>query len=160
MGLNFGLRPRLELDVPGNAAGLGKQIREASTVYASTVVGNYLVIKIPEERQHYWSPQLQVEMEDRSGVVHVNGLFTPMPSVWTLFAGAYGLILVLGFFGTIYGLAQLQLGHPPRGLWSCPVAIALVAGVYGAALFGQRVGHEQTEELAAFLRRCLEEAAS
>lgn len=160
MGLSFGLRPRLHLDVPGTAGELGQRIRGASQAYTSHVVGNYLVIKIPEERQHYWSPQLQVEMEDRDGTVHVNGLFTPMPSVWTMFAGAYGLILVLGFFGTIYGLAQLQLDSTPHGLWSFPVAMGLIAVVYGAALFGQRVGHEQTEELAAFLRHCLEEAPS
>jgi uncharacterized integral membrane protein len=160
VGLTFGLRPRLQLDVPGTAGELGQRIREASTAYTTTVVGNYLVIKIPEQRQHYWSPQLQVEMEERDGTVHVNGLFTPMPAVWTLFAGAYAFILVLGFFGTIYGLAQLQLKHPPYGLWSFPITLALIAAVYGAALFGQRVGHEQTEELAAFLHHCLKGPAS
>jgi len=80
-----------------------------------------------------------------------------MPAVWTLFAGVYALVLVLGFFGTIYGLAQWQLDQPPYALWSFPATLLLIGSVYAAAMVGQRLGNEQTRELTAFLHHCLEQ---
>ena len=156
MALTLGLRPRLILEALGTASDLGEKIKNSAKDLAVSVAGSYLVIKIPHERRHYWSPQLQVGLDDRDGRVQVNGLITPMPAVWTMFAGIYALILVLGFFGTMYGLAQWQLGHSPFALWSFPLTLLLLGGVYGAALVGQRIGHDQTEELTAFLRGCLE----
>ena len=155
MPLTLGLRPRWILDAPGTADEVHARIRETASVYTVEAADRYLVIKTPKDRQHFWSPQLQVELEDRDGAVHVNGLITPMPSVWTMFALTYGTIVVLGFFGGVFGLAQLQLGQAPYGLYSIPVAALLLAAVYGAAQVGQRLGHEQMEELTEFLEACL-----
>ena len=110
------------------------------------------MIKIPEERQHYWSPQLQLTLEERNdGGVRVNGLITPMPSVWTLFAGGYGISAALGPFVGTFGLAQWQLGHKPWALLAFPVAMLLIALLYLAARYGQHLGEEQTRELTGFV---------
>lgn len=157
MPITLGLRPRLKFNVPGDSETMSQKIREAYSEYNVTVTDSYLVINIPKERQHYWSPHLQVELEDNDGEVLVSGLITPMPAVWTMFAGMYSLILVLGFFGTIYGLAQKQLGQAATGLWSIPISILLLACVYAAAMIGQRIGRKQTEELVQFLHACADQ---
>ena len=157
MAITLGLRPRIRFEVAGEATALAGRVRQASADYQVTVAGTYVVVRIPDERQHYWSPQLQVTLEDHHERVLVSGLITPMPAVWTLFAGIYALVLVLGFFGTIYGLAQWQLDQPPYALWSFPATLLLIGSVYAASMVGQRLGNEQTRELTAFLHHCLEQ---
>ncbi len=160
MPLTLGLRPRLELNVPGGKAVQIDAIRSVDGRCTVTRVQSYLVITIPESRQHFWSPQLQVEIEETPEGLSVRGLITPMPAVWTLFAAMYGVILVFGFFGTMFGLAQLQLGQPPHGLWSIPAASAALFAVYAAALAGQHLGRNQTRELVSLLREMLGPAAA
>jgi len=157
MPIALGLRPRLRLNVPGTADAIAARVQAASGDYGVTALGTYLVISIPPEQRHYWSPQLQITLEDHDGGVHVSGLITPMPAVWTLFAGLYALVVTLGFFGTIVGLAQLTIDRHPNFLWCAPITAILLAVIYAAARLGQKLGHEQTEELTAFLHRCTEQ---
>ena len=133
MPITLGLRPRLDFVVPGKANALAERVRQEPSDYDIMVVGTYIVVRIPESRRHIWSPQLQVTLEDQDDKVYVNGLITPMPEVWTFFVGVYALISVLGFFGTIYGLAQWQLDHTAYALWSFPVTLLLLGCVYAAA---------------------------
>jgi hypothetical protein len=160
MPVTLGLRPKLQFDVEGTSPEICRQIRDAQSIYPVTALDHYLVITIPQERRHYWSPQLQIELEDNgNGTVHVSGLITPMPAVWTLFAGIYTTILVMGFFGLMFGLAQLQLDITPAwGMWSLPLSAGLIGLVYAAAMIGQSIGREQTRELTAFLDQCLSAA--
>ena len=90
-----------------------------------TVSGYYVVLRVPEEHQHLGSPQLSFEIEaDTEGAV-LNGLFMPLPSVWTAFMALYGLIVFGGFCGAVYGYAQFQLGHSPIAWWSLPLTLLL-----------------------------------
>ncbi|MFT5130005.1 MAG: hypothetical protein ACI8W8_003634 [Rhodothermales bacterium] len=155
MPITLGLRPIIKLEASGTVADVTRRIREAPTDYNVTVANQYILVKIPESRRHYWSPQLQIEIEEHESGTRLTELITPMPSVWTLFAMSYIAVLVLGVFGSIVGLAQLQLDQDAPWLWSLPAAALLIACIYGAAKIGQRIGRAQVEELTAFLRGCL-----
>jgi len=157
MPLTLGLRPKLRFTVTREVNTCREVLLQAASDYAVTSSGQYLVVQIPKERQHYWSPNLQISLDAAEEQTQVNALITPMPAVWTLFAFSYILILTLGFFGTLYGLAQWQLKQPAPGLWALPITLGLIAVVYSAALIGQRIGHAQTEELTNFLHQSLEE---
>ncbi len=50
------------------------------------IVMHHIVLDIKKEENHFWSPQLHLEIEketDKSSVV--KGLFGPKPQVWTFF---------------------------------------------------------------------------
>ncbi|MBU0676673.1 MAG: hypothetical protein KJ626_01020 [Verrucomicrobia bacterium] len=152
MAMTLRLRPKLEFTLTGTVAQVVVRLRDTSSDYIITVVDNYVIIALPAARRHYWSPQLQVSLDDEGEHVHVHGLVTPMPTVWMLFAGIYTAIVTLGFFATMFGLAQHHVGQKPMGLWAVPISLFLIGVVYIAARIGQRIGREQTEELTAFLR--------
>lgn len=155
MKFHLGLRPHFEQSVPGSVESLAAQIKNATSIFKVTVAGSYIVIAMPDIEQHFWSPQMQLNLEEQDGSVTIHGLITPMPAVWTMFAIAYLAVIVLGFFGTIYGMAAKQLGASSLFLWSGPAALALLGLIYAAAHVGQRLGRAQTVDLQHFLERAL-----
>ena len=158
MALTLGLRPRLRFSSERTPEECRDLLLRVATEYAVSAFPRYLIVQIPESQQHYWSPHLQLTLDpDEKGQTLIRGLITPRPTVWTLFAGFYGVILVLGFFASVYGLAQWQLNHPTAWVWSPVISACLLAVVYGAARVGQQLGRTQTEELLKFLQGCLTE---
>jgi hypothetical protein len=149
MPISLGLRPIIKLEAAGTVTDVTRRICETPTDYIVTVVNQYIIVKIPESRRHYWSPQLQIEIQAHESGTRITELITPMPSVWTLFAMSYIALLVLGFFGGIVGLAQLQLGQDAPWLWSLPTVAVLIACIYGAAKIGQRIGRAEVDKLTA-----------
>lgn len=157
------LRPPLRLHSPLSMDEILNRLRETlaaeATSVTATIVGSYVVLRIPEDRLHYWSPQLSLTLEtdeDKAGT-SVHGLFMPQPSVWTLFVGFYAVIVFAGFCGGIYGFAQRHLEQPAYALWAIPAAILLVFLVYSAASMGQHMGRDQMEELRLLLMDVLGE---
>ena len=61
-----------------------------------TRVDDHVFIKFPKDKQHFWSPQLHLEInkvDDNSSTLH--GLFGPNPTVWTLFMFLHFLRLII-----------------------------------------------------------------
>jgi len=54
MAIALGLRPRLRFEVAGESSALARRVQQASAAYQVTVAGTYVVVRIPDERQHYW----------------------------------------------------------------------------------------------------------
>lgn len=116
------------------------------------------VLRFPEERRHFWSPQLSLTVESIDEDEHrtrVRGVFSPHPQVWTAFVFVYLTLFVLGFFGLMYGFAQLGLGHRPDALLVPAVTSVLGAGVYAASFVGQGLGAEEMYHLRASLDDCM-----
>jgi hypothetical protein len=112
---------------------------------------HHLVLKIPYEEQHFWSPQLTISFEaQEEGGVLVRGLFGPRTTVWMMFIFFYFL---LGFIATIVmimGFAQMNLGLSAGILWLLPVIGAIVLAMYLSAKAGQRMGQLEMERLYVF----------
>lgn len=156
------LRPPLRLHSPLSQDEIITRLREklasGETPITATIVGGYIVLRIPEDQMHYWSPQLSVNLEAEGSGTSVHGLFMPQPSVWTLFVWIYAVIVFAGFCGGIYGFAQRHLEQPAHALWGIPVALILVFLVYSAASMGQHMGRDQMEDLRQVLLDVLGEA--
>jgi hypothetical protein len=119
------------------------------------------VLSFPEERRQFWSPQLGLTVESIDGAEHatrVRGVFSPQPQIWTAFVFVYLTLFVLGFFGLMYGFAQLALDHAPNALLVPLVTTVLAAGAYAATFVGQGLGAEEMYHLRAYLDDCLFEA--
>jgi hypothetical protein len=64
-----------------------------------TRVDAHVFNKIPKQKQHFWSPQLHLEINedyDEKKTSMIYGLFGPNPTVWTMFMFFH--FVVAGFF--------------------------------------------------------------
>ena len=111
------------------------------------IVDNHVIIKVPKADQHYWSPQLTLELEDKEESTLIRGLFGPKPGVWTMFVFFYSAIGFLTLMGLIFGLSQMMLDMNPFGLWSVPAGGFLLIGLFIMSKIGQRLGQEQMRQM-------------
>ncbi|WP_396601995.1 GTP-binding protein [Algibacter sp. R77976] len=94
------LRPRFKMEIPRiNEAILSdfENVKNTQSEFIVTRVDDHVFIKFPKEKQHFWSPQLHLEInkvDDNSSMLH--GLFGPNPTVWTLFMFLH--FIVAGLF--------------------------------------------------------------
>lgn len=83
------LRPRFKIDLQRNNELVLKDFESQKKVQSEFIVtriDNHVFIKYPKEKQHFWSPQLHLEIDqvdNNSSLLH--GLFGPNPTVWTMF---------------------------------------------------------------------------
>ncbi|MEZ5199049.1 MAG: hypothetical protein R2764_22500 [Bacteroidales bacterium] len=119
------------------------------------VVQEHAFIRIPEKDQHYWSPELHVWAREQDDETIVYGVMGPKPKIWTMFMFFYTAVLTSTFFGVSYGIIQYILGIKADFLWSIPLGILAIAGVYAAAKYGQYKGKEQMEVLRQFLEEAV-----
>ncbi len=74
-----------------------ENVKNTQSEFIVTRVDDHVFIKFPKEKQHFWSPQLHLEInkvDDNSSMLH--GLFGPNPTVWTLFMFLH--FIVAGLF--------------------------------------------------------------
>ena len=154
------LRPRFELELPYLPADLQQHLRDhmhrPDVKIDASILDQYAVMRVPENDQHFWSPQLNLTWDEtETPPTFLHGRFSPRPSVWTMFAFFYVASVFLGVMGLIFGLAQLQLGKYPGGLWAVPISMVFVILAYIIAYSGQKLGEEQMDELRSELDQAL-----
>lgn len=112
--------------------------------------GNHIVLKIAEEEQHYWSPQLNLGLEENEDGTLVRGMYGPAPSVWTLFAFGYfalaAAFVVTGIAAYSYHALQIE----SKLVWFLPGYTLAALLLYVIAQFGQKLAAEQTYTLHHF----------
>ncbi len=134
-------------------------LKEDGAPIKGLVVDHHVVLKIPQEEQHFWSPQLSLEVEaaeEGEGAL-IRGLYGPNPSVWLLFVFLYSAIGAISLFIAITGFSQLSLGMSAPALWGLPVAAGLAIFLYFSAKAGERLGREEMHRLQAFMDQALGE---
>ncbi len=152
----FGLEVDCELEVVKSALESGLERR------AGELEGDFTkrhgVIRFPEDERRIFTPQLSLTLEqhdDAQPHTRVFGLFSPHPHVWLAFVFSHLALFCTGLFASMYGMAQLALGHSPMALLIPVVCAVLAAGVYGASFIGQGLALEQMYLLRSFLDECL-----
>lgn len=151
------IRPRFQQEVPLSAEETLARLRTALKQSDSPIIGfvadHHVTLKIPYEKQHFWSPQLALEVEaQESGQgALIRGLFGPQPSVWLMFMFMYSVIGVICLFVAITGFSQMSLGIPAPVLWVLPVGAGLAIFLYLSAKTGERLGRDEMHQLKGFL---------
>jgi hypothetical protein len=145
-----------------------RRLESPDSAFAGLVTRRHVFLRVPAPRQHFWSPQLELELRapeptcdadhegaptssKARGTRRVHGRFSPHPHVWTMFMAIYGVLGIGGCAGLVWGLAQWTLGEAAWALLAVPASVALIAFVYGAAFIGQGLGSEQMYELRSFV---------
>ena len=125
-----------------------KDLLEQKKNYPSKMVDHHVVIDVPNGEEHFWSPQLHVEIEEEENYTVVKGILGPKPKIWTMFiffhfivAGVFFILFVI--FYSQWSLDQdyaLSLGL----MAAMPVIWVLL---YFAGQLGKKFGYKQMVEL-------------
>lgn len=152
---SFRIRPHFEQEFDEAPAEVSRRLRErleplaeADETLEVLAFSGYLTLRIAEERQHFWSPQLNLSLEPREdGGTSLRGLYGPGTNVWSLYLYGYLATGCLSLVGGVLGISQWALERPPWALWLLGGAAAVAAGLYVAAQIGQKLAAQQTFEL-------------
>lgn len=116
------------------------------------------VIRLRQDRDKYWAPQLQIRVEENDeipGTIYVRGLFGPRPSIWTLFMFSYGLGGAILLTTGLYGWIELALGIGNFWVWTNLLGILLILGPYISARIGQQIAKNHMRVLRTFIETVL-----
>ena len=149
---SFRVRPRFTQTVPlapeEVEERLSHTIRERCRGCYLMRFPGYLTLRIPEDQQHFWSPQLTLSLDpEDDGGTRISGIYGPRTNVWSMFLYGYLIVGVLGTFTGIFGIAQWVVGATAWGLIPFGAFLILAVGLYILAQFGQKLGARQTYTL-------------
>jgi len=155
------IRPRYAFSVPLKKTEVLNKLREALKHMPSGLEGKFVkplvVVSVSEEKRHFWSPELSLDIEERDDGTEIRCTLGPRSSLWTMFATFYGFSILVGIAGLVLGFSQLTLGMNTYGFWLVPVSAVLLASAYGIALTGQKLSYEQMLELRNFIKNTLKD---
>ena len=84
------LKPRFKIEIDEDKELIiGKfknKFAQGGSQFSGKIVDHHVIIDVNQKEQHFWSPQLHVEIEENEeNTTLVKGLFGPKPTVWSLF---------------------------------------------------------------------------
>lgn len=157
------LRPRFKFSVKHDNNMLLKLFEDAKNTQSDFIVSridDHVFIKIPKEKQHFWSPQLHLEINENATKNEsiIYGLFGPNPTVWTLFMFfhfiAAGLFIGFG----IWAYVNWNLGDDYAiQLFVTMLMVVLWFALYFGGRLGKKAGYDEMHELHHFMRDTLRE---
>lgn len=155
------LRPRFKFHVNQDNETLLKLFEDTKVTQSDfkvSRVDDHVFIKIPKDKQHFWSPQLHLEINkeyDKEGSV-IYGLFGPNPTVWTMFMFFHFLVAGLFIAFAIWTYVNWTLGaNYAIQLFITLFTIVIWFALYFGGRLGKRTGMDQMHELHHFMRDTL-----
>ena len=136
-------------------AKLKDALEKESLELSGKFVKPLVVISINEKDQHFWSPELSLDLEEKNEETEIRCTLGPRSSLWTMFATFYGFSILVGVAGLVLGFSQLTLEMNAYGFWLVPVSILLLAIAYGIAITGQKLSYKQMVGLRSFIKTTL-----
>lgn len=155
------LRPRFKMDFNESKQQLLSKFKDnlnkGSCKYCSKIVDGHIVIDVPIEENHFWSPQLNIEIEkgqDKKTIV--KGLFGPKPQVWTLFMFFHFAIAVAFIAFSIMAYVKWSLKNDYTFALIMVIALPILwAIMYFLGRIGKKTGYKQMNELHEFMMNTL-----
>jgi uncharacterized integral membrane protein len=156
------MRPRFEFQLPVERERwllvLSELLQSDAGSLRGQVFRKHAVVEVRDGERTFWSPYLNLEVEDEPDGSAIRGRFSPHPNVWTMFMAVYILLAIAALGGLSYGIVQYTLGQAPWSLLVVPAALALFGFVYGATLIGQGLGAEQMYKMRSLIDRACVDA--
>ena len=154
------LRPRFKIEVNTNHQNLLQAFenqKDSSSKYIITRVDDHVFLKFPKQQQHFWSPQLHLEINeqgDSSSTVY--GLFGPNPTVWTLFMFLHFVVAGLFFGFGVWAYTNATLGNDYAiQLFLTLMMVVLWFVLYFAGRMGRAKGKPEMHQLYEFMQDTL-----
>ncbi len=114
---------------------------------------NHVFIRFPKAQQHFWSPQLHLEITQVAGQPTVlRGLYGPSPTVWTLFMFLHFVVATLFIGVSIWLYTCIRLEDPTRLPTISLVVLFLFWFVlYFSGRLGRSAGKDEMRKLQKFM---------
>ena len=155
------LRPRFKFDVKHNNEGILELFEDAKKTQSDFIVSrvdDHVFIKIPKAKQHFWSPQLHLEInkKEEEDLSTIYGLFGPNPTVWTMFMFFHFIVigLFLGFGIWAYTNWSLETNYAVQ-LFITLLMVVIWFALYFGGRIGRKSGTKEMRQLHGFMRETL-----
>ena len=150
----YRVRPRFQIETTMSIneilAKLKSGLARPDATCRGEVNQGYATLFLPPEEQHYWSPQLSLNMEELEGKSMIRGLYGPRPAVWTMFVFFYAIIAFAIVIIGVIGLSNLSLDKSGAILWAVPLLILIFLTLYIVSYIGQKMARGQMRILHDF----------
>jgi hypothetical protein len=154
------LRPRFKIELEHNNESVLQDFELVKTTQNEFIisrVNDHVFIKIPKDKQHFWSPELHLEItEVDQNSSTLKGLFGPKPSVWTMFIFLHfivaGLFIAFGIWA--YTNWSLKSDYGIQLLVALLMVLTWVA-LYFIGRLGKSTGKDQMYLLYDFMNKVL-----
>ncbi len=150
------LRPRfqMELEQPcSHLLGKFSEAKKSQNKFIISCVDDHIFIKLPNKEQHFWSPQLHLELSESSeNKCSLHGFFGPNPTVWTLFIFLHVGVGILFMVNAIWLYSNYNLGNYIK--LQIGIAVVLLLAwilLYIAGAMGKKKGKPEMRELYNFM---------
>ncbi|MGO3181553.1 MAG: GTP-binding protein [Aequorivita sp.] len=150
------LRPRFNMELEqGCSEVLTLFIKEKSKQdkFIVSCIDDHIFIKLPQKQQHFWSPQLHLEITEKTkDQCSLHGFFGPNPTVWTMFMFLHVAVGILFMVNATWMYTKYNLGNAIS--LQIGIAIALVLLwilLYFAGAAGKKKGKPGMRELYEFM---------
>ena len=150
------LRPRFKIALKHDNTSVLKAFEDAKKTcetYKIVRVDEHVFIRLPKHHQHFWSPQLHLEINETDAQTSIlHGLFGPNPTVWTMFMFLHFLVAGLFIAFGIWTYTNWVL----KGSYGLPMGLTLLMVVawfvlYFAGRFGRAKGKAEMQGLYDFM---------
>ena len=154
------LRPRFQIELEQDrtsALNLFEAKKYSQKKFIVTRVDNHVFIRLPKQDQHFWSPQLHLEIldSDEHGSL-LKGLFGPNPTVWTMFMffhfAVAGLFIAFGIWA--YSNKALKINYTLQ-IVLMVLMVACWFVLYFAGRMGKKTGRSEMHDLHNFMNETL-----
>ena len=158
---SFRIRPRFRQHLKADFKEIQDRIKnfleDHNNPYSAIYLPNQITLKITPEERHFWSPQLNITLEEKDDSTLIRGLYGPNPSIWAMFFFAYSALGIIILFAGMVVLSQLSLGMEAPLWWVIPFCIVLLIIIYLIAQAGQKIGAQEMFDLHHFYEETLGE---
>ena len=160
LGNEIVLRPRFKFDVETLNETLlhgFEEQKDKQSDFIVTRIDDHVFIRFPKNEQHYWSPQLHLEInkkDENSSTIY--GLFGPNPTIWTMFMFLHfvvaGLFIAFGIWA--YTNMTLDKSYAIQ-LFLTFLMVLIWFTLYFIGRMGKSRGTPEMYKLHAFMRDTL-----
>jgi len=150
------LRPRFQMELEQ----AGKQLlvnfseaKKSQDKFVISCVDDHIFIKLPNNQQHFWSPQLHLEITEKDeNSCSLHGFFGPNPTVWTMFMFMHIAVGILFMVNLTWLYSNYKLGNSIELQISITIILILTwILLYVAGRMGKKKGKSGMRELYDFM---------
>ena len=154
------LRPRFKIELKeGNESVLEafELEKKLQSDFIVNRIDDHVFIKFPKHKQHFWSPQLHLEIneiDNKSSLLH--GLFGPNPTVWTLFMFLHFMVAGVFIAFSIWAYTNWTL-EKNFGIQITLMLLMVIIwiGLYFGGRIGKSSSKKEMQDLNNFMNRVL-----
>ena len=154
------LRPRFKMQLNRSNESVLKDFEKLKSEQKDFIItrsDDHVFIKFPSHKQHFWSPQLHLEInevDEKSSLLH--GLFGPNPTVWTFFMFLHFMVAGLFIAFSIWAYTNWAL----KSSYALQVSLMLFMVIvwfvlYFAGSIGKASSKNEMLELQEFMNKVL-----